>query len=374
MRHGTLATRLALLIGGGLMGLVCAELALRALDAYSPASFHLLPPHSRLRDVQTGWDLFYETNAQGWRDDEYEKAKPAGVLRVASIGDSFTFGQGCPRGTIFPDVLETLLNLAGEKTQVLNLSSPGVGPEGYFVLLEEALRYRPDVVVVSFYANDATGPPTPWLNGAVRDLSHRFRLFVLARDLRRRIASPPTVTRDDLRWSGVPPPPPEFQRLYGEPHTNLVAACLTDPEQVARWSDVREGKGWDELARYAGLMARACRGAGCRLVFAVVPDGAQVDPHQWEIRRQLGVKVSPTAMMDSGLQALVRDLARREGAEFFDPLEDFKRFRAGLYFPLDLHWTPAGHRLYAEALARYLARTPGPARTPGSAPPPPPAR
>lgn len=364
MQRRILAIRLALLVGGGLMALVLGELALRAQDAYSPASFHLLPPHSRLRDVQTGWDLFYETNAQGWRDDEYARTKPAGVLRIATLGDSFTFGQGCPRGEIFPDVLEALLNARGEKAQVLNLSSPGLGPEGDFVLLEEALRYRPDVVVVSFYANDATGQPTPWFNGAVRDLSRHFRLFVLARDIRRRIASPPDIGRDDVRWGGVPLPPPDFQRKYGQPRTNLVAACLTDPTEVARWSDVPEGRGWEELALYAGRMARACRASGCRLVFTAIPDGAQVDPRQWDIRRQLGVKVSATAMMDSRFQSLVRDLAQREGAGFFDPLEEFRRVRAGLYFPLDLHWTPVGHRVYAYALARYLARTPAPARTP----------
>ena len=371
-------TRLALLLGGTLAGALLGEAALRARDAYSPASFHLLPAHARLRDAQTGWDLVYETNSAGWRDEEYTRAKPAGTTRVAAIGDSFTFGQGCARGEIFPDLLEALLESGGDDVQVLNLSSPGLGPEGYFVLLQEALRYQPDVVVVSLYGNDASAAdPTPALNGAVRELSHCFRLFVLLRELNRRTASRSPSGWDRVgRSGGLPQAPAEFQRRYGRPRTNLVAAALTDPAQVARWSDVPEtGAGWRELDRYAGRMARACREAGCRLVFAVVPDGAQVDPEQVEIRRLLGVPVSREALTGAGkLQALVRQLALREGAELVDPLEDFRAVRSGLYFPFDLHWTPAGHRLYAEALARHLARPSTDARRPGSAPPPPPAR
>lgn len=314
----------------------------------------------------------------GWRDDEYTRAKPAGTTRIAAIGDSFTFGQGCARGTIFPDLLETLLKARGGEAEVLNLSSPGLGPEGYSVLLDEALRYRPDVAVVSVCANDASGTkPTPWLNGTVRELSHRFRLFVLLRELNRRIASSSPSGWDRAgRSGGLPSGPAEFERRYGRPRTNLVAAALTDPAEVARWSDVPgRGAGWEELQRDAGRMARTCRRAGCRLLIAVVPDGAQVDPEQVEVRRLLGVPVSPDVLTAPGrFQALVRELARREGVEVFDPLEEFRTVRSGLYFPLDLHWTPAGHRLYAEGLARRLAPTPAPARTPGSAPWPPPAR
>ena len=370
------ALKPGLLVGGILIGGILAEGALRILGLYSPASFHLLPAHSRLRDAQTGWDLTYETNSVGWRDDEYREAKPAGVVRVAAVGDSFTFGQGCARGTIFPDILETLLNANGAQAQVLNVSSPGLGPEGYLVLLEEALRYRPDVVVVSVCANDASGARPSWLTGTVRELSRRLRLFVLVRETSRRIASSSPSEWDRVGRSGeLPPGPAEFERRYGRPRTNLVAAALTDPAEVARWSDVPgRGEGWDELQRYAGRMAQACRRAGCRLVFAVVPDGAQVDPQQVEVRRLLGVPVSPDVLAGTGrFQGLVREVARREEAEIFDPIEDFRTVRGGLYFPLDLHWTPAGHRLYAEALARHLARTPAPARTPGSAPRPPPA-
>jgi lysophospholipase L1-like esterase len=370
--------RFALLLGGILAGALLAEAVLRARDAYPPASFHLLPVKAHLRDVQTGWDLTYETNSAGWRDEEYTRAKPAGTTRIACVGDSFTFGQGCARGEIFPDVLEGLLRPLGEDVQVLNLSSPGLGPEGYFVLLQEALRYGPDVAVVSFCGNDASATEkTPALSGVLRELSHRFRLFVLMRELNRRVVSSSASGWDRVGRTGeLPPAPAEFQRRYGRPRTNLVAAALTDPTQVARWSDVSgTGQGWRELDGYAGRMARACRAAGCRLVFAVVPDGAQVDPQQVEIRRLLGVPVPPDALNGAGrLQALVRQLALREGAETFDPLEDFRAVRSGLYFPLDLHWTPAGHHLYAEALARHLARPSTAARRPVSAPPPPPAR
>jgi lysophospholipase L1-like esterase len=368
IRSRSRAARLALLAAGILMGGIAAEAALRLLGLHSPAGFHLLPPRSRLRDVQSGWDLTYATNRAGWRDDDHDEPTPPGTTRIAAVGDSFTFGQGCERGAIFPDVLEALLNERGERGEVLNLSRPGLGPEGYSVLVGEALRYSPDVVVVSVCANDASAiTPAPRLNVAVRDLSHRLRLFVLARDVRRRLADPPRPAWDGVGQAAGPPTLAEFQRRHGRPETNLVAACLTDPAEVARWSDVpAQGPGWDELDRYAGRMARDCRRAGCSLVLAAVPDGAQVDPHQVEVRRMLGVPVSADALTGPGrFQAEVRELARRHGAELFDPLGDFRAVRTGLYFPLDLHWTPAGHRLYAEGLARHLAQRPARARKPG---------
>jgi hypothetical protein len=356
------AARLGLLTGGILVGAGLAEVALRAFGAFSPASFHLLPAHARMRDAQTAWDLTYTTNSLGWRDEEYTPAKPAGVTRIAVIGDSFTFGQGCERGAIFPDLLEASSKARGEDVQVLNLSSPGLGPEGYLVLLEESLLYQPDVVVVSVCGNDASGArPTPWLNGVVRALSHRFRLFVLLREVRRRVASRPPFAWDRLEpRRGLPPGLAEFERRYGRARTNLVAACLADPAEVARWSDVpAQGEGWRELDRSVRRMARLCREKRCRLVLAVVPDGAQVDPQQLEVRRLLGVPLSPDVLTGEGrFQVLVRDLARRDGALCLDPLEDFRRVGGGLYFPTDLHWTPAGHRLYAEALARLVAQAP----------------
>jgi GDSL-like lipase/acylhydrolase family protein len=368
--------KLAGLVAAGIVtAAMLAEVALRIGGLYSPASFHLLPARSRLRDTQTGWDLIYETNSLGWRDEEYGEAKPVGTFRVAAVGDSFTFGQGCARGEIFPDVLEAQLRASGG-AEVLNLSSPGLGPEGYLVLVEEALRYRPDVVVVSFCANDASAAKPSPATATVRGLSHRFRLFVLLREASRRMAWPGSAWDRVGRSGELPPLPAEFERRYGRVRTNLVAAALTDPAEVARWSDVPgRGEGWEELQRYAGRMARACRAGRCRLVFAVVPDGAEVDPEQVEFRRLLGVPLSPDVLTGPGrFQVLVGEMARRVGAESFDPLEDFRAVRRGLYFPLDLHWTAAGHRLYAEALARHLARTPGPARTPGSGQTPPPAR
>lgn len=361
MRWRGAAGRLLLLAAGAVVAGLAAELALRAVGAYSPASFHLLPPRARLRDAQTGWDLTYETNGAGWRDDDPPAAPAAGMRRIAVVGDSFTFGQGCPRGAIFADLLEARLTADGPRTEVLNLSRPGLDSEGYAVLVEEALLYDPEVVVVSLSPNDASAVrQTPWPHALVRRLSHRSRLFVLLREARRRLGRPPALT-EEIPW---PDPAPgyvaEFERRYGRAHTNLVAACLTDPAEVARWSDVPEGgPGWIELERHVARIARACRAAGCRLVLGAIPDGAQVDPEQVEVRRLLGVPVAADATVAAGrFQSRVRDLAARHGADSVDPLGDFRRVRSGLYFPLDLHWTAAGHRLYAEALARRLPAPP----------------
>jgi lysophospholipase L1-like esterase len=96
-----------------------------------------------------------QTNRAGFRDFEREYVKPAGVKRVAALGDSFIEAVQVPFEKTATQLLERRLNApqaqaAGpQKWEVLNfgISSFGVGQ---FLLTweQEARRYSPDYVVV----------------------------------------------------------------------------------------------------------------------------------------------------------------------------------------------------------------------------------
>jgi lysophospholipase L1-like esterase len=96
-----------------------------------------------------------QTNRAGFRDFEREYVKPAGVKRVAALGDSFIEAVQVPLEKTATQLLERRLNApqaqaAGpQKWEVLNfgISSFGVGQ---FLLTweQEARRYSPDYVVV----------------------------------------------------------------------------------------------------------------------------------------------------------------------------------------------------------------------------------
>ena len=70
------------------------------------------------------------TNQWGLRGPEIQKAKPAGTVRIAMLGSSYTVGAGVEAELTFPFRLEGHLNeeLAGtvaERFEVLNLAYPG---------------------------------------------------------------------------------------------------------------------------------------------------------------------------------------------------------------------------------------------------------
>lgn len=365
MLRKTLKLRLALIFGSLVFALVMAEFGLRMVGAYSPASLHLSPPNAAMRDVETNWDITYYSNSQGLRDEEYSAAKPAGTIRVVVIGDSFTFGQGCQRGEIFPDVLEARLNAAGHHAQVINVSHVGIGPESYFVLLQSvALKYRPDVVVLNTFGNDASEVrQSPLPNRMVKSLSHSSPLFVLLRALRYRTSA---QAQGDF-WTTVEAQAKDksaagatrlanFRKEHGSAPNNLVAALVSDPEEVARWIDTPvDGAGWSQFQDYVGAMASICRTHGIKFVIGIIPDGAQVDPHQLSMRQKFGVPLRDGVLTESGnFQQLVHEYATAKGIMCFDPLAKFRAVGAGLYFDSDLHWSPAGHKLYADLLADYL--------------------
>jgi lysophospholipase L1-like esterase len=104
------------------------------------------------------------TNSFGMRRGEPLPDGTPHLVRIAAIGDSFTFGFAVNQGQDFPAQLELLLNQdepgGARRFDVLNF---GVG--GYStvdedaVLREKALAFKPDLVVLGYCLNDPQVDP-----------------------------------------------------------------------------------------------------------------------------------------------------------------------------------------------------------------------
>src|SRR5262249_51565931 len=93
-RRGEIALALASLV----MGLGLAEAGARMLGAGSPRASGYAPVNTRRRGMSP-------TNARGYRDNEHPTAKPAGVRRLLSLGDSFAWGAGVEFEDAYPQRL-----------------------------------------------------------------------------------------------------------------------------------------------------------------------------------------------------------------------------------------------------------------------------
>ncbi len=106
------------------------------------------------RSVDGRWE--FRTNAQGFRDDrDYDRKKPSSELRVLSLGDSHTQGFEVRQEYTFSQVMERALRNRGIDAFVLNTGISGFSTAEQLAFFESrGIEYRPDFVVLGFYAND----------------------------------------------------------------------------------------------------------------------------------------------------------------------------------------------------------------------------
>ncbi len=126
-------------------------------------------------------EVVYRVSADGLRGDETTVEKPAGVRRVAVLGDSIAFGYWVSDPDGFPRQLETMLNAGGgdgERVEVLNFGVPGYNLDQEIETLRvRALPFSPDLVVVAFCLNDLEGLFSYEL-GLVQDRAARGRSWL----------------------------------------------------------------------------------------------------------------------------------------------------------------------------------------------------
>ncbi len=153
-----------------------------------------------LKSAATGWPPWEDYNRDGLRDREHAVEKPAGVRRVACLGDSVTLGYGIRPQESWPQVLEDLLDARGGRAEVFNVAFGGWSTRQELIAYRRlARKYRPDQVLLGICLNDVpemqnnlTRPPR--LVRALYRRSALVRTVVGAR--RREIASVEELFRD----------------------------------------------------------------------------------------------------------------------------------------------------------------------------------
>jgi lysophospholipase L1-like esterase len=174
MKAGRLLGVVALIATSTLLALAAGEAVVRALFKDQTVIFPRYHTDYRygeytLRGIRANAEFWHTsadgswrfvTNSRGLRDArDFAYAKPAGTLRVLSLGDSHTQGYEVRQDATFSAVLERYLNVhlhaRGVKAEVLNAGVSGFSTAEAAAFLEgEGHRYQPDVVVLGFYAND----------------------------------------------------------------------------------------------------------------------------------------------------------------------------------------------------------------------------
>lgn len=334
--------RLWISLGALLIGFAGAEVYARlAYGELNPKQFY--KPGIYQADEDLVWTLrpgykgaFYaytdrrplSLNARGYRGPEETEARRSAELRVVVIGDSQGFGKGIADGLAFPEQLEKTLRAEGRSAAVFNLCVPGYDTYRERIVLERSIeRLRPQVVMLSWYRNDAVAnvPLPPEANPQVIDgyliedqeayLDYKDRIEHRAW---RRLALLRLVS---MKW-----------KLYKKARKFTRRVDEVDAftaEQLA--PSIREINKIQEL----------CKARGARFILLVHPNREAL--FQPELNRPM-VKI----LEDGVLRAPFKEMsALLSIAEAWAGIKDQE-----LYLPGDRsHPNPDGHRRIAELLA-----------------------
>ncbi len=179
-------------------------------------------------------------NSKGLRDREVAADKPEGSKRILMLGDSILFGWGVRADETLAAQLEGALKAGGQdRVEVIN---SGVGnyntamEAAYF--FERGVAYRPDIVVLNYFINDAEPTPiyrdVPWL------ARHSYAYAVLGG-----------------AWDGFK------RRLAGgeQDWRSYYAGLYADG-----------APGWEKAQAKIAELAVHCRAQGMRLILANIPE------------------------------------------------------------------------------------------------------
>lgn len=396
----------ALSLGSLVVAVLTLEFGLRLLLFGGLVWEHAgLPPIVREPDPDTGWRLapdqvaqhtsldyrlVVRTNAEGLRDIPHRAGPDPDRFTIVVLGDSYMEAAHVD----LPDAFHMRLAEAlGPGARVVNLGVGGFGTvQAWRQFAARGAAYAPDLVLLGFYAeNDVYNNSAELSRAMWGEYNARyFSVPYVARDATGALAVAPP--NHDLALAGFQAQQARFspraywwknatdsalEKVYKQVLGSLRQRVHTPGEDpnihlgvyLSGFDPALYPKSALDAAGYARAFADAWRdtgdtiaalrgdasAAGARLAVFTVPSKLQVNAAY-----QAAVAAAyPTLSLDLDRpHAALAEICAGIGVPLLDLLPEFRAAKAAgavlNYQRGDSHWNPAGHRLAAELVARWL--------------------
>ncbi len=300
-----------------------------------------------------------QTNSFGLRGPEPAIPKPDGVLRVLVLGDETILGLDVADADTFAARLEKFLQAAWHQpVEVINAAVPGDCPLLEALRLKhELLGLRPDIVICHFDMSDVAD-------------DYMYRRFITLGRGDEPLACPNPLLEKPVRGAG--------QQL-GD---HFLLAQWGQRQLAKFWRQKRPDEPTDEIAHPLGKHAwladhppdwslhiqqalsalgdvsRVASAGSCRLLITTCPTPWQVSATASSgkgVRATAGIP--PNTVFKSPLPfRLLAEAAQKRSLALCDVSDEFRQQSKpdGLFLKNVPRLSPAGHELYAAAVARYL--------------------
>lgn len=351
-------------------------------------SFHMphetrgwaLRPNVTARQQELDFNAGISINSLGVRGPEIPYARTPDKFRILFVSDSAMFGSGVDYGYTVPAVLEELL--APLDVEIVNLSVAAYSTvQEYVLFMEEGRKYHPDLVLLGFAAgNDVQTNYEP----LQRLFQKSQRRPFAALDAAGKLVIDYQYAENAAERSAEKGEPGAAGRFF----TNTVLVRLVkaavhkftgdkrvDPNIFLGWSYLADfdedyamggrtradyerlwGDAWDVTKALIRDMQAQSRAMGAGFGLFVSTSKLQGDP----ATQARVLDAFPGVELDVGkIDREIEQFAREIGAPFIPVLPDMQAAAADTQHPLffgfeDEHWTVAGNRVVAEALAKGL--------------------
>ncbi len=379
--RGSWLARTAAVLIGLLVPLLLLEIALRLFGPVLPGNYdtgHYLERHPTLGHFNVpGFDGWIKTSEfttrvtispLGLRDPRTAYDRPPDVFRVLLLGDSFVEAVQVDASQTVAARLEAALQAqSSRRVEVVNAGVAGYGTGQEMLLFEqEGVKYDPQVVVVVVFLGNDIGDNSYRHDPQCGEPSSRptFEL-----DSERMIRVVPGALPDNR------PDPRGFLRscclLYNVFETGVLLKLNDGPvrdqpefEDDGRYlvrslyekePDAEMERSWRITERLLGLMRDRVRSENVQLVVVGAPDWLALDPAAWQ-ERMGGSRAASGRYAPDQPSQMLSEIAGKMGVPYIDLMPALANASSAepLYFPVDSHWTPAGHAVVAEAIGAKL--------------------
>ncbi len=335
----------------------------------SPDSYvhhKMLPNKTYLMYSPFDFEVEITTNSMGYRGREVGE-KQADVYRIIMLGDSFTLGEGVADEETSSYVLETILNgSGGRRYEVVNLAIPSYTPILEYLTLKARIdTLIPDLVIMNFDMSDHVGEYVFVKEAGVLDEEGNviavdgFPEYNKRRNNTREKVS--TFARSRLFLTGA-----LIQGIQNLGERDRVIGLLdvrnaVETENFMMLLHTLEVPQLPEAEEIYAIIENSilrtrslCEEHGSGFILATYPWAHQVSDDEW-IPGRRGFVPEGAALSDRTVNRL-GEFSEKNGIVFFNAFPEFRAYSgdAHLYYGHDMHWTPAGHKLYAESLAGFL--------------------